>query len=403
MAYGYAYSILGDFHLAEDAAQEAFIQAYRDLPKLRRPEAFPGWFRLIVFKQSDRLARRRRGPLAPFDAARLPSAAPGPVEAAEKRELQEAVLDAVRSLSENERVATTLFYINGYSQKDIAEFLEVPVTTVNNRLHASRKRLKRRMIEMVAEDLKSRALPDDFARETVEQAIADAEALIGQRKHSHAEKLLRKTLKDRPRHPRALKLLNRALMQGRVYAEENWQLLPELAENGYTILASEQDNLEVYRRLADTLLAIPAMPGAIEFIEGWIRKKGPSLELLAKLAYAKGCAADYDGAESTWKELMGLARTADRDDVVRHLPHAADAIVDCLSAAGEKPRAARALRPCWELCRDLGAVRLSTRFHSCQWPRSFKQAGLEAECAAAARAWLYVVRSAPEQDASTEG
>jgi DNA-directed RNA polymerase specialized sigma24 family protein len=39
MAYGYAYSILGDFHLAEDAAQEAFIQSYRDLKALRKPVA----------------------------------------------------------------------------------------------------------------------------------------------------------------------------------------------------------------------------------------------------------------------------------------------------------------------------------------------------------------------------
>ena len=42
MAYGYAYSLLGDFHLAEDAAQEAFVQAYRDLGKLAIPAAFPG-------------------------------------------------------------------------------------------------------------------------------------------------------------------------------------------------------------------------------------------------------------------------------------------------------------------------------------------------------------------------
>ena len=67
MAYGYAYSILCDFHLAEDAAQEAFIQAYRDLEKLREPEAFPGWLRRIVFKYCDRTrrARRKAGPSAP--------------------------------------------------------------------------------------------------------------------------------------------------------------------------------------------------------------------------------------------------------------------------------------------------------------------------------------------------
>ena len=49
MACGYAYSILGDFHLAEDAAQEAFVDAYRNLGQLREPRAFPGWFRRVVF------------------------------------------------------------------------------------------------------------------------------------------------------------------------------------------------------------------------------------------------------------------------------------------------------------------------------------------------------------------
>ena len=49
MAVGYGYSILHDFQLAEDAAQEAFFEAYT-LSKLREPAAFAGWFRRIVFK-----------------------------------------------------------------------------------------------------------------------------------------------------------------------------------------------------------------------------------------------------------------------------------------------------------------------------------------------------------------
>jgi len=48
MAYGYAYSILGDFHLAEDAAQDAFVMAFQKLNGLRDPKAFPGWLRRIV-------------------------------------------------------------------------------------------------------------------------------------------------------------------------------------------------------------------------------------------------------------------------------------------------------------------------------------------------------------------
>ena len=45
MAVGYSYALLGDQHLAEDAAQEAFVFAYLELEKLQEPAAFLGWFR----------------------------------------------------------------------------------------------------------------------------------------------------------------------------------------------------------------------------------------------------------------------------------------------------------------------------------------------------------------------
>lgn len=67
MAVGYAYSLLGDFHLAEDAAQEAFIEAYFCLVNLNLPMAFPSWFRKIVFKQCDRIRRRKRLDTVPLE------------------------------------------------------------------------------------------------------------------------------------------------------------------------------------------------------------------------------------------------------------------------------------------------------------------------------------------------
>ena len=56
MAVGYAYSLLRDFSSAEDAAQEALVRAYIDLPMLREPAAFPAWLRRLVFKQCDRIS-----------------------------------------------------------------------------------------------------------------------------------------------------------------------------------------------------------------------------------------------------------------------------------------------------------------------------------------------------------
>ena len=83
MAYGYAFSLLGDFHLAQDAAQEAFIQAYRDLKALRKALAFPGWFRRIVFKRCDRIKRRRPATLSfPVGNSEPADSGPGPAEVA---------------------------------------------------------------------------------------------------------------------------------------------------------------------------------------------------------------------------------------------------------------------------------------------------------------------------------
>jgi DNA-directed RNA polymerase specialized sigma24 family protein len=58
MAYASAYAQVGDFHLAQDVAQEAFIDAYLSLGNLRQPAAFPGWFRRFVVKHSDRVLRK---------------------------------------------------------------------------------------------------------------------------------------------------------------------------------------------------------------------------------------------------------------------------------------------------------------------------------------------------------
>ena len=88
----------------------------------------------------------------------IPSSRRDPAEEIEKQETKSLVLAAVDALPDHQRQATTLFYISGFSQKQIADFLEVPVTTVDNRLRASRKRLKatllsERMITMLKDTL----------------------------------------------------------------------------------------------------------------------------------------------------------------------------------------------------------------------------------------------------------
>src|SRR5262249_10113363 len=68
-AVGYALSRLGELSLAEDAAQEAFLEAYQQLPRLREPAAFSVWLRKIILKHCDRITRKKRVPTEPLEGS----------------------------------------------------------------------------------------------------------------------------------------------------------------------------------------------------------------------------------------------------------------------------------------------------------------------------------------------
>src|SRR4030095_14971786 len=139
MAYGIAYAMLGDTGLAQDAAQEAFIAAYLDLAALREPAAFPGWFRRVVIKHSDR-ERRSLRPNQPFDdSAEFAATPPDPMR--------------VLETSENKRQIITLCYLRDYSQKEIEEFLELPVSMIKKHLFTARKKLRGRLDTMMEKQI----------------------------------------------------------------------------------------------------------------------------------------------------------------------------------------------------------------------------------------------------------
>jgi RNA polymerase sigma factor (sigma-70 family) len=165
MAVGYAYAILRDLPLAEDAAQEAFLEAQRALPQLREANAFPAWLRRIVFKQCDRLTRGKQPQMVALTDTLALAAADQPEALVEVNEMQQTMRAAVQALSAEDRTVITLFYMSDYSHEQIAAFLELPLATVNNRLRRARKRLRERMMTMVEAELQQQrpSRNDDFA------------------------------------------------------------------------------------------------------------------------------------------------------------------------------------------------------------------------------------------------
>ena len=156
MAVGYARSILKDAHLAEDVAQEAFIEAYLNLSRVYGPHAFPGWLRKIVFKFCNRLTRKKQVQFVSLeDAGELRSGDKDPAEILDEKDAQEFVQASLENLPEQERTVVNLFYINEFSQREVAAFLELPVTTINFRLHSARKQLKKEYIKMTRTNLQT--------------------------------------------------------------------------------------------------------------------------------------------------------------------------------------------------------------------------------------------------------
>jgi RNA polymerase sigma factor (sigma-70 family) len=160
-AYATALLMLRDRGRAQDAVQDAFLVAFANLGTLRFPHAFGAWLRQIVRHQASRILRRQ-----PFEVAldhATPSFTYDPAHTAERRDELRRILRAIDELPEGEREATILFYLKDQSQKAVASVLQVPVTTVNNRLHAARARLKGELLPVMERTLAQSALPADFA------------------------------------------------------------------------------------------------------------------------------------------------------------------------------------------------------------------------------------------------
>lgn len=163
-AFGSALALVHDFDRAEDVVQEAFVAAWAGLPTLAEPAAFPGWLRGIVRHHAFRLLRRKQVSAHPLtEAEDVPSEEPGPERQVEYRRRAAAALAAITALPDALREPATLFFVHDCSYQDIATFLNVPLATVNNRLHAARLQLKERLLTMVTDTLREHQLPDDFA------------------------------------------------------------------------------------------------------------------------------------------------------------------------------------------------------------------------------------------------
>ena len=135
------HSILGDRHLAEDAAQQAFAKAAVNLPKLRKADRFGRWVAAICRNEARDLARAR--PVVRMDGE-MPAAQPE----SDRLAVTEVVKKALGRLSSEAREVVFLRFYDGLSYDQISEVLGISEQAINGRL----RRAKRKLAEHLRRD-----------------------------------------------------------------------------------------------------------------------------------------------------------------------------------------------------------------------------------------------------------
>ena len=130
-----AHSILGDRHLAEDAAQQAFAKAALKLPQLKKESRFAGWLAVICRNVAKDMARRSENLRTTDDLSTI---------AAKSRDddsIAETVREAISKLSASAREVIFLRYYDGMSYEQISTVLGISEQAINGRLRRAKRKM----------------------------------------------------------------------------------------------------------------------------------------------------------------------------------------------------------------------------------------------------------------------
>lgn len=143
--FSLCYRMLGNANDAEDAAQESFIRAYRNLKRYDRTRSFATWLLSIASHYCIDRMRKRQVSTVSTDA--LPAEiiadrkAPDPERIYREQEKEALVQSLLGQLKPTDRAAIILRYWHEYSELEIAETLNLSVSAVKSRLYRSRQAL----------------------------------------------------------------------------------------------------------------------------------------------------------------------------------------------------------------------------------------------------------------------
>ncbi len=169
--YAIAYARTGDFHYAEDIAQDVFVKAWYRLNQLNDPGKFGGWLISIAKNAALDWARRMK-PASELAEHHLHSTA---VESAEeetiRRERGRMVRAALNRLEEKYRLVAVMYFMSGFNTRQISKLLGISLSAAESRLRRSKEMLKKELFELAEQTLVLQKLGKDFERKVVKRIV----------------------------------------------------------------------------------------------------------------------------------------------------------------------------------------------------------------------------------------
>ncbi len=177
-----AWRIIGDYHFAEEIAQDVFLQVYGKLHTLKNPKRFDGWIYVITNNRCKNWIKRNKTEYQFIEDTPVEEIEEYSINQYESEQLKdteeeikhrrEIVKKLLDTLPESERTVMNLYYFGGMTTKEISKTLGVSLNTIKSRIRRARNRLKSKEDLLDSEFINSIQLSTDLT-ESIMRRIAD--------------------------------------------------------------------------------------------------------------------------------------------------------------------------------------------------------------------------------------
>jgi RNA polymerase sigma factor (sigma-70 family) len=135
-------NVLRRSQLVEEVLNDTMLVVWRNPEKYNGRSKVSTWIFAIAYRKALKALKRRDEPVEDRGAEARPSPEAGPEQQLERRQVQEALFNAINELSPDHRTVVDLTYFHELGYREIAEIMGCPVDTVKTRMFHARRRLR---------------------------------------------------------------------------------------------------------------------------------------------------------------------------------------------------------------------------------------------------------------------